>query len=319
MNSLMLSTEKSTTMKHLISILFSILFAVFTVQACGSDSKQNYTYPSTTPDEEPGASDDPINTYFPGEVRPAEEAKCFAGAYYHKCVSSKDVWLGIEGTVVLPEMTFDPDRANPAKPGQYLDNPSVYMGGNMGGQETDIGMTWEVIRLDDGTVSSDRRAFRPFLRRTSCGSQPSDYTNAPAQKDYYWYPGEEITMSLQIIRDGVLKFTVDGAGKHYEKEYECAGYKAGEIGEFKRVNAIDQVSNEGKPAQETATVVENSRWKSVYLYRKYDGEIVKAPMHTGRYTDMRCPDAQYFKIESTDEDKKIGAETITINGSGFQD
>lgn len=52
-----------------------------------------------------------------------------------------------------------------------------------------------------------------------------------------------------------MKFIVEGAGKRFETDYECAGYKQGNIGEFKRVNAIDQVANEGKPAQATGTIV----------------------------------------------------------------
>ena len=145
----------------------------------------------------------------------------------------------------------------------------------------------------------------------------SDFTNAPAKKEYYWYPGDEITMYIQIVRDGVIRFVVDGEGKHYETEYECAGYTVGGSGEFKRVNAIDQVSNEGKPVQSTKTKVENSVWKESWILREYEGEVVRAPMHTGRYTDMRCPDAKYFNIVSSDEDKKKGAESIDINGAGY--
>lgn len=308
-------------MKHLISILFAAVFPILTAQACnGNNPEPDYSFPSTSAGEEPGDTDepgdadDPINTYFPGEIRPAEEAACFAGAYYHKCVSSTDYWLGIGGTVVLPNMVFDPERTNPNKPGQYLDNPSVYLGGNMGGQETDIGLTWEVVRLENGSVSAERKAFRPFMRRT--GQEPT-YSNAPAEDRYYWYPGEEVTISIRIIRDGVLEFIVDGAGKQFKTEYECNKYLPGEKGEFKRVNAIDQVSNEGKPVQATETVIEGAEWKASWLYREYEGEVVKAPMHTGRYTDMRCPDAQYFKIEATDEEKKAGAEKITINGAGY--
>ena len=123
-------------------------------------------------------------------------------------------------------------------------------------------------------------------------------------------------MYIQIVRDGVIRFVVDGEGKHYETEYECAGYTVGGSGEFKRVNAIDQVSNEGKPVQSTKTKVENSVWKESWLLREYEGEVVRAPMHTGRYTDMRCPDAKYFNIVSSDEDKKKGAESIDSNGAG---
>ena len=49
----------------------------------------------------------------------------------------------------------------------------------------------------------------------------------------------------------------------------------------------------------------------------YDGKIVKAPLHTGRYTDMRCPDAMYFDINSTEAEQKIGAESVEINVAGY--
>ncbi|QHL87603.1 hypothetical protein GU926_09185 [Nibribacter ruber] len=264
------------------------------------------------------ATEDPITTFFPNEVRPAVSSPCFAGAYYRKVMSSKDVWLGITGKVVLPSITFDPERKNPAKPQQYLDNPSVYMGGNMGGQETDIGLTWEVIRDANGNVTQDRRAFRPFLRRTSHPSgQVALYENAPAEAGYYWYPGEEVTMSVQIIGAGKLKLTIEGAGKKYEKEFAAAGYNQGSLGDFKRVNAIDQVANEGKPAQATKTKVENAIWKSTSLYRLWESKIVEVPMHSKRFTDMRCPNVSYFKIIASEDERKVGGEAININGAGY--
>lgn len=268
--------------------------------------------------EPPIDNTDPFSTFFTGEVKPATSAACFAGAYYRKVVSSKDVWLGITGKVVLPQIVFDPARVNPAKPGQYLDNPSIYMGGSMGGQETDIGLTWEVIKDDNGAVSAERKAFRPFLRRTShVGGQAALYENAPATSNYYWYPGEEVTMSVQIVSDKTLKFIVEGAGKRFESDFACDGYRANSVGEFKRVNAIDQVSNEGKPAQATKTRVENSTWKESSLFRSYEGKVVSVPIHDKRYTDMRCPAVSNFSIVRTEEDKKKGAETISINGAGY--
>lgn len=258
---------------------------------------------------------DPINNYFPGEVKPQAYFQCFPGAYYRKVVSSKDTWLGIGGKVILPQISFDPDRINPAKPKQYLDNPSLYLGGNANGQETDIGMTWEVIRDQNGTVTADRRAFRPFLRRTGYKGtgQEANYMNAPAEDRYYWYQGDEIEISLEVVRDGWILFTVEGAGKKYQQEYQCDGYKLNSKIEFKRVNAIDQVANEGKPAQPTKTKVENSLWKESYLFRMYNNELVKAPIHSGRFTDMRCPDVKYFSITASDEEKKKGGETINID------
>lgn len=103
-----------------------------------------------------------IGDFFPNEVRPVASKPCFAGAYYRKLVSSVDNWVGISGTVVLPQITFDESRKNPKNTKQYLDNPSVYLGGLMDGQETDIGLSWEVIKDKDGKVSESRVAFRPF-------------------------------------------------------------------------------------------------------------------------------------------------------------
>lgn len=260
--------------------------------------------------------DDAGYEYLPGEVKPAGTLPCFAGAYYRKVVSSTDHWLGIGGKVVLPKITFDQDRKNPDKFQQYLDNPSVYLGGNANGQETDIGMTWEVIRDQNGAVTTDRRAFRPFLRRTGYQSsgQQSNYMNAPAEDRYYWYEGDEIEMSVKIVRDGWLLFTVEGMGKKFQQEYQCDGYKLDGKTEFKRVNAIDQVANEGKPVQSTKTRVENSEWKETYLYRNVNNQLTKAYMHPGRFTDMRCPSQKYHVITDSANDKTLGAEKITIDG-----
>ncbi|WP_206366767.1 hypothetical protein [Sphingobacterium sp. SGL-16] len=282
--------------------------------ACSKGEDSKTTPEETKPNPEPTEK----YTFLENEVRPASSLACFAGAYYRKVVSSKDTWIGISGEVTLPTIKFDEIRFNPAKPKQYLDNPSVYMGGSMDGQETDIGLTWEVIRHENGAVSEERVAFRPFLRRASHKSgQASLYVNAPAQKEYYWYPGEKVEMSVEVISNGVLKLSIKGAGKSYETTFEAAGYTLTGVGEFKRVNAIDQVSNEGKPAQYTEAVVSNSKWSYTNLIRRQKGERVVVPMHNGRMTSMLCPATKHFSIEQNEEEAKVGAETISISGKGF--
>ncbi|SMG40713.1 hypothetical protein [Sphingobacterium psychroaquaticum] len=259
-----------------------------------------------------------IGDFFPNEVRPVASKPCFAGAYYRKLVSSVDNWVGISGTVVLPQITFDESRKNPKNTKQYLDNPSVYLGGLMDGQETDIGLSWEVIKDKDGKVSESRVAFRPFLRRTGHKSgQQAVFVNGPATADYYWYPGEEVFMQLETIGDGLVKFVIKGAGKRFETTFECAGYSLKNKGEFKRVNAIDQMGNEGKPVQATKTVVSKGKWLHTDLLRVQDGQVVKAPFHEGRYTPMSCPQPQFFAIEAAAKEKHKGAETININGAGY--
>lgn len=257
------------------------------------------------------------NRFFKNEVKPDQRKPCFKGAYYRKAVSSKDVWLGISGTVVLPKITFDTTRRNKRNPGQFLDNPSVYMGGNMNEQETDVGLTWAVIKDEKGKISAERKAFRPFFRRTAYAKtgQKDIWQNAPAQKEFYWYPGEEVHMSLRVVANGKLKIIVEGAGKRYEAEFESDGYTMHDPGEFKRVNAIDQVGNEGRPAQPTKTKVEDLVWKKTDLYRMENAKIVQVPMHQGRFTDMRCPDSKYFKIKTSKKQQQIGAETVSIYGA----
>lgn len=256
--------------------------------------------------------------FFPNEVRPVATKPCFEGAYYRKLVSSVDHWIGISGTVILPQITFDETRKNPKKSQQYLDNPSIYLGGHVGGQETDIGLSWEVIRDQQGNISDARIAFRPFLRRTSHESgQESIFVNAPAKQEYYWYPGEEVFMSLETIGEGLVNFIVTGAGKHYETTFECAGYSLDKTGEFKRVNAIDQMGNEGKPVQATHTQVTKGKWLHTDLLRLENGVMVKVPFHSGRYTEMNCPQTNYFSVQATADEKSKGAEEINISGSGY--
>lgn len=257
-----------------------------------------------------------VNEFFPGEVKPVKSLPCFQGAYYRKAVSSKDSWLGIKGEVILPELNFDRDRMNPAKPQQFLDVSSIYLGGNMDGQETDIGLAWEIIRDEKGVVSQERLAFRPFLRRTGHKSgQESVYINAPAVKDFYWYPGDKVTMSVEVVEDGQLLFIVEGEGKKYETLFACAGYTLKGKGDFKRVNAIDQVGNEGKSAQATKTSVNKAKWNYTTLIRMQDGKKVDVPMHNGRFTSMVCPDPKFFMIIQSEGDKSNGGETITIFGN----
>jgi hypothetical protein len=255
--------------------------------------------------------------FFTGEVKPLADKPCFEGAYYRKLVSSTDEWMGIEGVVVLPEIKFDEGRKNPKKAMQYLDNPSIYFGGNMDGQETDIGLTWEVIKDESGIVSKDRRAFRPFLRRTAYKEeQNAIFQNAPAVADFYWYPEDEVKMSVKLVANKTLRFVVEGAGKKFERDFICNGFTLNGKAEYKRVNAIDQVGNEGAPVEPTHTEVLNAVWKQTNLYRKVNNSLVAVPFHGRRYTAMLCPLPFFFKIFQTAAEKAVGAETITISGLG---
>ena len=63
------------------------------------------------------------------------EYPIFNGAIYYKCVSSRDMWLGIEAVIKLPEFIPDQDRCEDFTDPfgtfrRYLDFPSVYLGGS---------------------------------------------------------------------------------------------------------------------------------------------------------------------------------------------
>jgi len=271
---------------------------------------------SKSPEEEK-----PKNTDFlPGEIKPAASINCFPGAYYRKAVSSKDKWRGIVAKVVLPEVFFDTDRPHPNRPGQYLDNFSIYLGGNASGQETDIGLTFEVIRLPNGSLTTERICFRPFWRTTRFDGHEVVWANADAQNtDYHYYPGDTLILSLVLVEDKMVKFDVIGQGRIAHKQFstliECRGFSLLAATEYKRVNAIDISGNEGKPAQPTKAKVVGLEWLETNLLRLEGAEIIIVPMHTRRFTDMRCPSPAHIQVIASEENNEIGAEKVNIYGT----
>jgi len=293
--------------------LFLIIFFCGIISGCKNNSPD---VDITIKDKE--EPNDP--NFLPGEVRPLASIACFQGAYYRKAVSSKDKWRGISAKVVLPQIHYDPARPHPNRTGQYLDNFSIYLGGNGSGQETDIGLTWEVIREANGNVTPDRRAFRPFWRTTKFDDHEIAWANADAQNtNYHFYPGDTLILSLVLVEDKIVKFDVIGQGRIAHKQFstliECRGFISSGFAEYKRVNAIDQMNNEGKPVQPTKAKTEGLEWLETNLLRFEGNEVITVPMHSGRFTDMRCPSATQIKVTATDEDKKIGAEKVNIYGT----
>ena len=251
------------------------------------------------------------------EVAPPPELPCFNGVYYRKAVSSMDAWSGIEGVITLPMIQLDNSRIHHVK-GRHLDNPSIYLGGNaQGKQEIDAGLTWEIIRKPDGSVSKKARAFRPFWRNEK-------WRNAPAKPEYYYYPGDKVRMSCRIAGQGKLKLEValiSRAGQKtqpsqpisvFSTVFDAWAFGPGKKQQFKRVNAIDQVGNEGKDVQPTSATVSCALWQEVWLLRGDE----RLPMNKDRFTDMRCPDAKYFYIVPLYNERN-GAELISISGKGF--
>lgn len=241
------------------------------------------------------------------EVAPMPTIPCFAGAYYRKAVTSYDSWTGIAGFVKLGTPKFDEARLD-ATDKQPLDNFSVYMGGNAGGKyEVDAGLTWEFSVDENGKKSERRNAFRPFWRTKT-------WNSAPDKKEFYFYPGETVQMAVLVSGIGKLRLIIsDGKAKTFQTEFEAEGFAAGVPRQFKRVNAIDQRRNEGKPAQATKAEVTGAEWLQTILLRGEGASAKQIPMDAGRFTDMRCPNQQNIAVTTTDALK--GAEKIDILGT----
>ncbi len=241
-----------------------------------------------------------------GEIAPAASMPCFLGAYYRKAVSSFDVWTGIAGFVKLGTPTVDEKRLG-AETKQPLDNFSVYMGGNAGGKtEVDAGLTWEFTVDANGKKSERRNAFRPFWRTKI-------WNAAPAQKEFYFYPGETVQMAVIVAGANKLRLIIsDGKAKTFQTDFDAEGFTSGIPRQFKRVNAIDQVANEGKPAQKTTAQVVGAEWLSTLLLRGAGADAKQISMTTEKYTDMRCPNVNNIVVLETDKSK--GGEKIDIFG-----
>jgi hypothetical protein len=244
------------------------------------------------------------------EVPPAKSLPCFPGAYYRKVVSSFDTWTGIVGTVKLGTPLVDMDRlGGPEK--RPLDNFSVYMGGNAGGQEVDAGLTWEFTRDDQGNKSKMRNAWRPFWRAGS-------WNSAPDSKEFYWYRGDVVKMAIIVAGPGRLRLVVADATpdpkRVFSTEFDAKGFAPNKPRQFKRVNAIDQVGNEGHPIQPTKALVTGSLWQETLLLRGAGEKNERLPMTPERFTDMRCPAASISVTASRDA-QVHGGEAIDIHGT----
>ncbi len=245
------------------------------------------------------------------EVAPDKEIPCFPGAFYRKAVSSFDVWTGIGGIVKLPTPKTDPARIN-EKTGQPLDNFSIYMGGRAGEQEIDAGLTWEFTLDEKGERSKTRNAFRPFWRNEK-------WNSAPAKKEFYWQPGDTVAMAVVVTAPGKLRLYVSDAtpqpARAFSVEFDAAGFQPRVLRQFKRVNAIDQFGNEGRPAQPTAATATGAIWQETFLFRGEGASAQRLAMTPARMTDMRCPATTNVTVRASEAERARGGESIDITGA----
>lgn|SRR5690554_1999103 len=298
-----------------------------------------------------------------GEASKPGKPKEFAGAWYHKVVSSKDYWVGIEGVITLPKvqirryadayntsLDIDPNVKN-------LDNPSIYMGGNAY-NESDVGLSLSLVKLGNGTVTKGSYAFRPFWRYITntdydlggvdlaAGRRYGTSTASPANQvqkniygnwyfedsEFYYLPGDKVRMLVYSPKPNYLQLQIEvlevstypesvqirqengwkDPADFISPMFSSPGHGASNVkAEFKRVNAIDQSGNEGKPTINTNTKVSDAIWESVYLHRRIDGTLYRVPFNNSRLAVINYPLESGFII--TEVDDETGGSTVTID------
>jgi len=289
-----------------------------------------------------------FNKAVPGEADAPEVQRCFGGAWYHKVMSSRDTWLGIEGVITLGEFIPDDKRFGLDKYERYMDNPSVYMGGHCD-FESDAGLGMNVGYEDQDTSkpldqNSPKVAWRPFWRYIYSDIKDQDGNvlrrnfnswniSDPRNFQYYYLPGDTIRMSvyspakdylqlrIEIIEPTTIpkyveqrkRYGLNAPGTFYSPIFHSEGQGSGKAALFKRVNSIDQFGNEGGVAKVTDAKVTPAEWKEVYLYREIDGTLQKVPFNASRRASMSCPDARAYTVSYEGLEAQKGAERIEIH------
>lgn len=170
-----------------------------------------------------------------GEKLNPQDPAVANGAWYHKVVSSKDKWVGIETIVTLPEFDLerydgDYDSSLPADPsGKNLDNPSVYLGGSAW-SESDVGLSLSrtLIDVNAQTLSTGSVAYRPFWRYITSENQDvggydvhdGEYAVSAVGKncnanyhwrytEYYYLPGDKLRMIVYSPEPDKLQLLIE--------------------------------------------------------------------------------------------------------------
>ncbi len=283
-----------------------------------------------------------------GEGKKPEQQRCFGGAWYHKVESSRDQWLGIEGTITLGEFNPDDKRFGLDKYNRYMDNPSVYMGGHAD-FESDAGLGMNTGFSDPSfkenlDQNSPKVAWRPFWRYIYSDVKDDDGNvvrrnfnswniSDPRNFNYYYLPGDTITMKvyspapnylqlrIEVVKPTTIEkyvkqrsaYGIDTPKTFYSPIFHSQSQGTNKPAVFKRVNSIDQYGNEGGVAKKTDAFVSKASWHNVYLYRKIDGKLYKVPFTEKRYAMMNCPFEDAYNVSYEGVNKEDGGENISIH------
>jgi hypothetical protein len=291
-----------------------------------------------------------------GEILPNGRQKCFAGAWYHKVMSSRDKWLGIEGLIRLGEFTPDQTRFNLDGYGRFMDNPSVYMGGNAK-EESDAGLGLNLTYLsgdlrEDLHIGSPKLAYRPFWRyiyketvdfngNIERINKNSWNISEPRSVCYYYFPGDLLRMKIYSpvknylqLRIEVVETTTIEKYVKLRESYNLPNNRPKDfysplfiseghgdvLAEYKRVNSIDQYGNEGYYAKDTDATVSEATWHETFLYREIEGKIYKVPFTRERQMVMTCPSQKAFTVKYGEDDfeERIQIHPGKAKGSQYE-
>lgn len=151
----------------------------------------------------------------------------------------------------------------------------------------------------------------------------------PSFSEYYYLPGDKLKVSLTSPKENylILKIEVIEISNHpysikFRKDnnlkapqdftsplISSPGHGTSMPKTYKRVNAIDQVANEGKAAIITNSIIQDAIWENCYLIYQEDGEFYKTPLNEKTSVQMSCPDKKAFLINKIDDN---GGQNITI-------
>jgi hypothetical protein len=231
------------------------------------------------------------------------------GSYYHKVVTTFGAYTGIEGEVTLPTPQIDPQRVG--KSGKQLAGFSIYMGGNADGQEVDAGFSWEK-NPDKSDANAPAMVWRPFARAKHWLDSDTKLT---------WSPGYTVRLSVTIIKDGVLRLSIDDVGvdrpRHYSRDFEAWRFRRGASCQFKRVNAIDQCGREGKSTVETNSKVVGAVWRNTYVLAGLGEKQVLHALCDVAHT-QHDESAANIRVRGSREQQAAGGESVDVYGNAQQ-
>lgn len=261
-------------------------------------------------------------------AEPMKQLRCFAGAWYHKVVTSRKLWLGIETVISLPEFLPDESRKEETvlsgeKIMRFLDTPSVYLGSSSD-YENDIGFGFFHGKVN-GVLTKEKITFRPFWRNIYLenGKEVNVYKGSNIDdSEYYFFPGDKVKVSLLCLKEEYLTLKISlleetniepfksirkelNPPKDFCVENIMAPGNGIRDTEYKIVNAIDQYHNEGRPTQMTKAKAVNCIFHHADLFIEHENKLVKVPFFKQEIQVLLCPTENGFVIEEHNEEKKV--------------